>query len=501
MDRGTLLPGGKKTIQFFRSSRQYYVSHMQDWVEKYRPKTLGDIVGNNVAVRQLAQWAVDWKTGDDPVLLYGKPGTGKTSAVYALAADMKWEVVELNASDDRTKSVIERIAGSTATTMSLIGASRKLLVFDEADNLHGNADRGGARAILDTIKNSRQPIILIANDIYGVAKELKSVCTEIQFRALQARSIVPRLKYICASEGIKCDENSLVNIAEESSGDLRSAINMLHAASAGADVGEGDVATSSKDDRSTIFDLVAAVFRETDDKKLMAISFEIPDTPETTCQWIEDNLSSMKDPYAIAAAYRYISKADIFLGDTYRRQYYTLWRYAGAVMLIGTAAAAKGSGLSGRLMPPSRWGKMSRAKKQKGLRNGLFRDLSERYHMPEDTLRDDMLIPLSIIAEHSPHEFARQNDLDKDELDFFLHDKARSAAVMADLRKAEKEKEKAEKEREKAEKKNKAAARKAEKAVFEKPPESRVEKTVDPVPAEKEEKKEDRSQSTLFDGF
>lgn len=469
------------------------MSHMQDWVEKYRPKSLNDIVGNNTAVRQLAQWAADWKIGDDPVLLYGKPGIGKTSAAYALAADMNWEIVELNASDERTKSVIDRIAGSTATTMSLTGASRKLLVFDEADNLYGNADRGGARAILDTIKNSRQPIILIANDIYGVAKELKSVCTLIQFRSLQARSIVPRLKYICSSEGIKCDENSLLNIAEDSSGDLRSAINMLHAASAGADVEEGDVATSSKDERSTIFDLVAAAFKETNDRKLMEISFEIPDTPETTEQWIEDNLSFLKDPGDMALAYRYISKSDEFLGDTYRRQYYTLWRYAGAIMLIGTAISAKGAGLSGRIAPPSRWGKMYRAKKQKVLRNSLFRTLSENYHMPEDALRDDMLIPLSIIADESPHEFARQNNLDKDELDFFLHDKAKSAAVIKDIRKSEKEKEKSEK---------KKTPKDSGDVVPASPISPKSAGDAGEVPSgENEEKKENRSQSTLFDGF
>lgn len=473
---------------------QYYVSCMLDWVEKYRPKSLGDIVGNNAAVRQLAEWAANWKIGDEPVLIYGKPGIGKTSAVYALAADMNWEVVELNASDDRTKSVIDRIAGTTATTMSLTGASRKLIVFDEADNLHGNADRGGARAILDTIKNSCQPIALIANDIYGVAKELKSVCIQVQFRSLQGRSIVPRLKYICSSEGIKCEENALLDIADESSGDLRSAINMLHAASAGADVSEREVATSSKDERSTIFDLVGAAFKGKDDKRLMSISYEIPDTPETTEQWIEDNLPSIKDPADMALAYRYVSKADEFLGDTYRRQYYTLWRYAGAVMLIGTAVSAGGAGVSGRIMPPSRWGRLFRAKKQKGLRDSLFRNLSETYHMPEDTLRDDMLIPLSIIADESPHEFARQNNLDKDELDFFLHDKARSDAVIKDIQKAEKEKAKAEKKK----KITKKPASVDPPVVLEQ--EQKTEPAAEPA-VEATEKKEDSSQSTLFDGF
>ena len=104
---------------------------MHDWVEKYRPESLGDIVGNQQAIRQMMEWAKNWKTGTPPLLLYGKPGIGKTSSAYALANDMNWEVVELNASDQRTKGIIERIAGSTATTMSLLGSSRKLLLLDE----------------------------------------------------------------------------------------------------------------------------------------------------------------------------------------------------------------------------------------------------------------------------------------------------------------------------------------------------------------------------------
>lgn len=488
---------------------------MQDWVEKYRPKSLKDIAGNNSALRELANWAVNWKTGDKPVLLYGKPGTGKTSAALALASDMHWEIIELNASDSRTKATIDRIAGSAATTMSLYGSSRKLIVFDEADNLHGNADRGGARAILDIINSTRQPIILIANDIYGVPKELKNACIPIQFRSLQARSILPRLQFICSSEGIKCDIGSLETISGEASGDMRSAVNMLQAASGGEDVGGGDVATSSKDERSTIFDLVAAVFKGSDDKRLMRLSFENPDTPETTEQWIEDNLSGLKNPADVALAYEYVSKADEFLGLTYRRQYYTLWRYAGALMLMGTSIAADGAGLSGRLSSPDRWGKMYRAKRKKNLRNNIFRHFSVKYNIPEDTLRDDMLIPLSLIADKYTYEFAAENDLDKDELDFFLHDMKRSSEVAGEINKARKE-------REKAERRKKVSQKpvKPENPPAGKPPEKSPERslfspgTAEPAkPANAEplnkadasavdaEEKKDVSQSTLFDGF
>ena len=191
-----------------------------DWAEKYRPQHLQDIVGNTTAVRQVYEWARDWSREKKPLVLYGKPGIGKTSCAQALANDMNWEVVELNASDQRTKQVLEKVAGSSSTTASLSGASRKLILLDEADNLHGPADRGGARAIVEIIAASQQPIILIANDYYALSKT-KAATEPVQFRALQARSIVPRLRQICAAEGIVCDPSVLEEIAGAAGGDMR----------------------------------------------------------------------------------------------------------------------------------------------------------------------------------------------------------------------------------------------------------------------------------------
>ena len=120
---------------------------MTDWTEKYRPDSLSELRGNNKARDQLREWAEGWEDHREAVILHGPPGVGKTSAAHALAADEEWPTIELNASDSRTKDVIERVAGEAAKSGTLTGGSggRRLLIMDEADNIHGNADRGGSR--------------------------------------------------------------------------------------------------------------------------------------------------------------------------------------------------------------------------------------------------------------------------------------------------------------------------------------------------------------------
>ncbi|MDD5048228.1 MAG: replication factor C large subunit, partial [Methanoregulaceae archaeon] len=342
-----------------------------DWAEKYRPRRLEDLVGNSAAIRQMVEWAQSWSRDKKPLILYGKPGTGKTSSAHALANEMQWDVIELNASDQRTKGVIEKVAGSSSLTASLSGASQKLILLDEADNLQGTADRGGARAIIDVIKNARQPVILVANDLYGLSSELRSRCDTVQFRALPARSIVPRLRYICSAEGIDCEEAALRELAESAGGDIRAAVNMLYASALGREhLTVKEVHTSGKDQRSSIFDLVSAVFGSPAGEELMRISYEVDETPDTIEQWLEANIHHLKDQEMIAEGYSSLSRSDEYIGYTYRNQYYTLWRYATALMVLGVSAAADGKGIHARIMPPARWRKMGTYRKQKTLRLG-----------------------------------------------------------------------------------------------------------------------------------
>jgi replication factor C large subunit len=472
-----------------------------DWPSKYRPKHMDEVVGNNTVLRAMLDWGRSWTRESKPLILYGKPGTGKTSSVYALATDLGWEVIELNASDQRTKDVILKVAGVSSMTGSLSGAVRKVILLDEADNLHGTADRGGARAILEVMKTSRQPIILIANDLFQIPAEIRSRCEAVQFRALPSRSIFPRLRFICSAEKLPCNESALKDIADAARGDMRAAITMLEASAIGrTSLDESDVTASKKDERSTIFDLVAAVYGRTSGSDLMKIAYEVDETPDTLEQWIEANTVHLKDPGRYALAYQRLSRSDEYIGLTFRQQYYTLWRYATALMVLGVSDAAGGIGIHARIAPPERWRKMGTYRKQKSVRTSLLAKIAEALHMSQHVLRDTYVTPISILAERDPVSFVRDFSIDADELNLLIHDKARAQKVIREEIEREKA---AEKEREREEKERRKRAKQKEDIKPEQQDEQKQPPTVVPPPPQKEDEVQEprKTQKTLFEGF
>lgn len=357
-----------------------------EWAEKYRPQTLKEIIGNKKAVQDLRTWAEKWLSGIPErraVILHGPAGVGKTSTAHALARDLGWEVIELNASDQRTAGIIEKVAGSAASMNTLFGGKR-LIILDEADNLHGTADRGGMRAIAGIIKSTLQPILLIANDIYGLTPTIRNLCLEIKFGSVQSRSMAPALKKVCESEGVSCSLDAIQQIAEGAGGDLRSAINDLQASATGRKVLEiEDISTSGRDVKENIFKAMQKVFKSTDCKKALGAAIGLDESPEDLIHWIDENLPvqyASKDGYLgdIRTGFGYLSRADLYLGRVKKRQNYRMWRYASMLMVCG-AAISKTRSYPGfiKYQSPSLWKKMGQIRSKRDLRDNIASKVGE----------------------------------------------------------------------------------------------------------------------------
>ena len=351
-----------------------------EWAEKYRPQSLKEIVGNNKAVQDLRTWAEEWLSGipeKRTVILHGSAGIGKTSSAHALGRDLGWEVIELNASDQRTAGVIEKVAGSAASMNTFFGGKR-LIILDEADNIHGSADRGGMRAISGIIKNTLQPIVLIANDVYGLTPTIRNLCLEIKFGSVQSRSMVPALNKVCVSEGISCSSDAVQQIAENSGGDFRSAMNDLQAAALGRKVlNTDDISTSGRDVKENIFKAMQKIFKSTDCKKALEVTRGLDESPEDLVHWIDENLPiqyACKDGDLgdIRAGFGYLSKADLYLGRVKKRQNYRMWRYASVLMVCGVGIS-KTRSYPGfiKYQQPSLWRRLGQTRSKRDIRDNI----------------------------------------------------------------------------------------------------------------------------------
>jgi replication factor C large subunit len=202
------------------------------WVEKYRPKKIADVIGNEEAKAAFVDWLKNKRHTKKAVLLYGPPGVGKTTLVNAAANEFSLRVIEMNASDTRSEKAINAVAKPATSFVALDTFSTEskgnILFMDEVDGIAGNEDRGGVSAIVKIVEESRVPVIMAANDPeLAKLRPLKKISTLIRFQQVRIPLIIAMLQKICQKEHIKAEFEALERIAQNSRGDVRSAINDL----------------------------------------------------------------------------------------------------------------------------------------------------------------------------------------------------------------------------------------------------------------------------------
>ena len=368
------------------------------WTEKYRPITPDQIAGNKKAVRDLLEWYEEWiekdrveekkskKTAKFP-LLVGPPGSGKTSAAYALANTYGLDVVEVNASDKRGQVQIQTIVGLAATEGSLYSGinPKKLILIDEVDGVSGREDRGGIATLIRIFKEAKVPIIATANDPYSQRlSSFRRYCAIIKFTRLRAATIKNVLKKISKNEGISVDDSLLLKIADNSGGDLRSAINDLQAiAMEKSELSEKDLSVlTSRDHKTDIFKALKGLFSANTVKDARMSVRNLDIRPEMLLLWINENAAKHAiEPEILAQVYDAISKADLFWARIRKRQHWTLLKYVYGHMIEGVAYPLRGQRYSyQRYQFPSWISKMSRTKEGRGATAVLAATIGRKCH-------------------------------------------------------------------------------------------------------------------------
>jgi len=212
------------------------------WVEKYRPKSLSEVVGQEEIVERLRAYA---KAGNMPHLLFAGPaGTGKTTCAMALARDMfgdEWRqnYFELNASDERKLEMVRTKLKDIIRSSPFGGSEFKIVFLDEADQLTADAQAAMRRMMETYTKTSR--FILSANYSSRIIEPIQSRCAVFRFRPFKPEAVREYIGRIAKAEKLKISDDGMEALTYVAEGDMRRATNSLQVAAALGSTIDADV--------------------------------------------------------------------------------------------------------------------------------------------------------------------------------------------------------------------------------------------------------------------
>jgi replication factor C large subunit len=312
------------------------------------------MVGNEDARLAILKWLGGWVSGARPLLLIGPPGTGKTTAVHALAKQFDYDLVEMNASDARNREGIEARIKPIFANTGIFG--RKIMLFlDEVDGISGREDSGGLDALVDLIKEPTVPVMMAANAKSAKTKELAKACKVIEFSPVPPRLLLLFLDHVLESEGVKLGPGDRVSIVNNSRGDIRAMLNGAQSRAAGyATVSNSDVIEVDVSD--AINGYFADAGKENAVQALARADATFPDPRyqgsdaesrrrDMIAALFSSIVSAHLDQDSLAGMLDTLSRADVVVGRVSRKRHWSLLRYVRDMLSHGLYEKSRGKGI------------------------------------------------------------------------------------------------------------------------------------------------------------
>jgi len=306
---------------------------MLPWTEKYKPKSTKEIIGQEQALSKIRA------NIKKPLLLYGKTGTGKTSAVHILAKELNYEIIEINSSEKRNKDAISSIIGNAINQQSLFYKG-KIILIDDIDAISGTKDRGCIQAITKMMVTSKYPILFTCTDPWiKKLSDLRKKTISIEFQQIQSKKIAQKLKEIADLESIEYKEEDILKIAKKAKGDVRAAINDLQTnINNNKLILEQDTERDKKED---VLFCLRRIFKEKSFLDTHNLFYKTDLNCDETFLWLDENLPKEYDAEELIPAYNCLSRADVFRGRIRRWQHWRFLVYINTFLTSGISISKK----------------------------------------------------------------------------------------------------------------------------------------------------------------
>ena len=189
------------------------------FVEKYRSKTLEDYIGNEQLKSIVAQYIE--KNDLQNLLLYGTPGTGKTTLAKLIVNNFNCDFLYINASDERGIDTIRDKVQGFASSASF--KPIKIIILDEADFLTIQA-QASLRNIIETYSRTTR-FILTCNYLERIIDPLQSRCQVLKITPPSKKEVAKHIAIILDKEEINYELEDLVLVVNKHYPDVRKILN------------------------------------------------------------------------------------------------------------------------------------------------------------------------------------------------------------------------------------------------------------------------------------